>query len=123
MEAIVLLASQKYGGGLLFTNWFAGARRGVLNLPGVEEDVGLIGIHWRGRFIELVPWNGLVRCTPATLLHASWGRINIVHDVCISGCPSVSMGSSISAMRTHRRCGGMQCSGVAGASLRAPMPV
>ena len=41
---------------------YAGARRGVLNLPGVEEDVGLIGIHWRGRFIELVPWNGLVRC-------------------------------------------------------------
>ncbi len=38
-----------------------GARRGVLNLPGVEEDVGLIGIHWRGRFIELVPWNGSVR--------------------------------------------------------------
>ncbi|KAK9835048.1 hypothetical protein WJX81_007145 [Elliptochloris bilobata] len=37
-----------------------GARRGVLNLPGVEEDVGLIGIHWRGRFIELVPWNGSV---------------------------------------------------------------
>lgn len=24
--------------------------------------MGLIGIHWRGRFIELVPWNGLVRC-------------------------------------------------------------
>jgi len=38
-----------------------GARRGVLNLPGIEEDVGLIGIHWRGQFIELVPWNGSVR--------------------------------------------------------------
>ena len=57
-------------------NWTAGARRGVLNLPGVEEDVGLIGIHWRGRFIELVPWNGLVRCMPATHIHASWGYIS-----------------------------------------------
>lgn len=35
----------------------AGARRGILKLPGVEEDVGLIGIHWQGKFIELVPWN------------------------------------------------------------------
>lgn len=24
-----------------------GARRGVLNLPGVEENVGLIGVHWK----------------------------------------------------------------------------
>jgi hypothetical protein len=22
-----------------------------------EEDVGLIGVSWEGRFIELVPWN------------------------------------------------------------------
>ena len=38
-----------------------GARRGILQLPGVEEDVGMIGIHWRGQFIELVPWNGEVQ--------------------------------------------------------------
>ena len=38
----------------------AGARRGILKLPGVEEDVGLIGIHWKGEFIELVPWNASV---------------------------------------------------------------
>ena len=38
----------------------AGARRGILKLPGVEEDVGLIGIHWQGKFIELVPWNAEV---------------------------------------------------------------
>ncbi|DBA67375.1 TPA: hypothetical protein ACH3X2_001667 [Trebouxia sp. C0005] len=37
-----------------------GARRGILNIPGVEEDVGLIGIHWQGKFIELVPWNSTV---------------------------------------------------------------
>ncbi|GLC34906.1 hypothetical protein PLESTF_000216600 [Pleodorina starrii] len=36
-----------------------GARRGlVLGLPGVEEDVGLIGVHLQGgEFVELVPWN------------------------------------------------------------------
>lgn len=39
----------------------AGARRGLLQLPGVEEDVGMVGIHWRGRFIELVPWKGEVQ--------------------------------------------------------------
>ncbi|CAK0735183.1 hypothetical protein CVIRNUC_000540 [Coccomyxa viridis] len=38
-----------------------GARRGLLQLPGVEEDVGMVGIHWRGQFIELVPWNGEVQ--------------------------------------------------------------
>ena len=32
-----------------------------MKLPGVEEDVGLIGIHWQGRFIELVTWNSEVR--------------------------------------------------------------
>ena len=38
-----------------------GARRGlVLGLPGLEEDVGLIGVHWQGRFIELVPWSAEV---------------------------------------------------------------
>ncbi|CAL8467097.1 g6633 [Coccomyxa elongata] len=38
-----------------------GARRGLLQLPGVEEDVGMVGIHWRGQFIEMVPWNGDVQ--------------------------------------------------------------
>ena len=38
----------------------SGARRGILKIPGVEEDVGLVGIHWQGRFIELVPWNAEV---------------------------------------------------------------
>ncbi|CAL5225421.1 g8236 [Coccomyxa viridis] len=38
-----------------------GARRGILQLPGVEEDVGMIGIHWHGQFIEMVPWNGEVQ--------------------------------------------------------------
>ncbi|KAK9841356.1 hypothetical protein WJX74_004431 [Apatococcus lobatus] len=38
-----------------------GARRGVLNLPGVEENVGLIGVHWKGKFLELVPWNGEIK--------------------------------------------------------------
>ncbi|GFR52594.1 hypothetical protein Agub_g15190, partial [Astrephomene gubernaculifera] len=42
-----------------------GARRGLLvGLPGVEEDVGLLGLHLPphlagggGEFVELVPWN------------------------------------------------------------------
>lgn len=38
----------------------SGALRGIANLPGVEENVGMIGIHWRGKFFELVPWNGAV---------------------------------------------------------------
>ena len=38
----------------------AGAKRGVKALPGVEEDVGMIGLHWGEQFIELVPWSGRV---------------------------------------------------------------
>lgn len=36
-----------------------GARRGlVLGVQGVEEDVGLIGVHLEnGDFVEMVPWN------------------------------------------------------------------
>jgi len=30
-----------------------GARRGLLQLPGVQEDVGMIGIHHQGTFYEL----------------------------------------------------------------------
>eukprot|EP00955_Chlamydomonas_euryale_P102566 365428-Chlamydomonas_euryale.AAC.23 len=40
-----------------------GARRAlVIGLPGIEEDVGLIGIHLPngGPFVELVPWTGNV---------------------------------------------------------------
>ncbi|GAX74585.1 hypothetical protein CEUSTIGMA_g2033.t1 [Chlamydomonas eustigma] len=41
-----------------------GARRALaLGLPGIEEDVGLIGVHLpgsNGQFIELVPWKGSV---------------------------------------------------------------
>ena len=35
---------------------------GVRDLPllGRSEDVALIGVTWRGSFIELVPWNGSV---------------------------------------------------------------
>ena len=49
-----------------------GARRGLLQLPGVLEDVGLIGIHHQGTFYELnvkdseVKWNVL-----------PWGQWNI----------------------------------------------
>lgn len=39
-----------------------GARRQlVLGVPGVEEDVGMLGIHLPdGTFLELVPWAGQV---------------------------------------------------------------
>ena len=50
-----------------------GARRGILQLPGVEEDVGMIGIHWRGQFIEMVPWNGEVQ---ASSFSASFSATN-----------------------------------------------
>ena len=45
----------------------------MLNLPGVKEDVGLIGVHFRGHFIELVPWNGSVEWDVAP-----WGRCELV---------------------------------------------
>lgn len=31
-------------------------------MPGLEEDVGMIGLHWGDQFLELVPWTG----------HVSW---------------------------------------------------
>lgn len=37
-----------------------GARRGLLGLPGIEEDVGLIGFHHHGKFYELSPKDGSV---------------------------------------------------------------
>ncbi|EIE26754.1 tocopherol cyclase [Coccomyxa subellipsoidea C-169] len=49
-----------------------GARRGLLQLPGVEEDVGMVGIHWKGQFIEMVPWNGDVQWEVEP-----WGRWRI----------------------------------------------
>eukprot|EP00803_Ostreobium_quekettii_P009211 evm.model.scf_772EXC.8 EVM.evm.TU.scf_772EXC.8 scf_772EXC:60971-64254(+) len=36
-----------------------GAKR-KLGLQAVEEDVGMIGVHYKGEFIELVPWSGEV---------------------------------------------------------------
>lgn len=32
-----------------------GALRGLLGVPGVEENVGMVGIHHRGRFYEFLP--------------------------------------------------------------------
>ena len=47
----------------------------MLNLPGVEEDVGLIGVHWQGQFIELVPWQGTLLWEVAPWGHwRIWGR-------------------------------------------------
>ena len=46
-----------------------GARRGLLNLPGVQEDVGLIGIHHQGKFYELSPKDSTVSWNVD-----SWGR-------------------------------------------------
>lgn len=40
----------------------AGAIRGLLSLP-VEEVVGLIGLHWRGRFLEFSPTTADVEWT------------------------------------------------------------
>ena len=57
----------------------AGARRGILNIPGVEEDVGLIGIHWQGKFIELVPWNSAVSWEIAP-----WGQWKVSPYDCVS---------------------------------------
>ena len=31
----------------------------MLNLP-LEEEVGLVGLHWGDRFLEFVPWSGQV---------------------------------------------------------------
>lgn len=41
-----------------------GAQRGLLGVPGVEELVGLIGIHHQGKFYEFLPNNGTVGCLP-----------------------------------------------------------
>jgi tocopherol cyclase len=47
-----------------------GARRGLLGVPGLEEDVGLVGITLPGgRFIELTPWTGDVEWSAD-----EWGR-------------------------------------------------
>jgi tocopherol cyclase len=46
-----------------------GARRGLLQLPGVQEDVGMIGVHHGGRFYELN-----VRDSAVAWEVAPWGR-------------------------------------------------
>ena len=38
-------------------------------LPAPTEAVGMVGLHWRGRFFELVPWEGEVEWRVAP-----WGR-------------------------------------------------
>lgn len=36
-----------------------GARRGLLGVPGLEEDVGMVGVHLPdGRLLALTPWAG-----------------------------------------------------------------
>lgn len=47
----------------------AAAVRTLLNLPGVTEEVGMIGVHFNGRFIELAPWTSRVRWDIE-----AWGR-------------------------------------------------
>lgn len=37
-----------------------GALRGLLGVPGVEENVGMVGIHHRGQFYEFLPNNGSI---------------------------------------------------------------
>ncbi|PRW18397.1 tocopherol cyclase [Chlorella sorokiniana] len=49
-----------------------GALRGLLGVPGVEENVGMIGIHHRGRFYEFLPNNGSLSWDVDT-----WGRWRI----------------------------------------------
>lgn len=47
-----------------------GARRGLLSVPGLEEDVGMVGVHLPGgRCIELTPWWGDVEWSAD-----GWGR-------------------------------------------------
>lgn len=40
--------------------WLAGATRGILGVPGLEEEVGMVGLHHQGRFYQMVPWAGQV---------------------------------------------------------------
>lgn len=49
-----------------------GARRGLLQLPGILEDVGLIGIHHKGQFYELN-----VKDSAVTWQVDPWGRWTI----------------------------------------------
>lgn len=44
-----------------------GALRGLLGVPGVEENVGMVGIHHRGR------WGGPQRCLGCRLQHSLAG--------------------------------------------------
>jgi tocopherol cyclase len=47
-----------------------GARRGLLGVPGLEEDVGMVGVHLPGgEFLELTPWRGDVEWDADV-----WGR-------------------------------------------------
>ena len=103
-----------------------GARRGILQLPGVEEDVGMVGIHWRGQFIELVPWNGEVQA--GTFPQLSSKDLNILAGLsssCLRAVFAYIPGHAIchaSAMPGDSAapvCSGMWRHGAAGESLRA----
>eukprot|EP01025_Chloroclados_australasicus_P016918 TRINITY_DN18630_c0_g1_i2.p1 TRINITY_DN18630_c0_g1~~TRINITY_DN18630_c0_g1_i2.p1 ORF type:complete len:459 (+),score=49.22 TRINITY_DN18630_c0_g1_i2:47-1378(+) len=78
--------SEKNWGGSFPSKWFwiqcnsfenepnlsvtvAGARRGLLNVPGVEEEVGMIGIHFQGVFIEFTPVGAQIEWSVET-----WGK-------------------------------------------------
>ncbi|DBB03967.1 TPA: hypothetical protein ACH3X1_013035 [Trebouxia sp. C0004] len=74
-----------------------GARRGILNIPGVEEDVGLIGIHWQGKFIELVPWNAAVSWEIAPWGHwKAWAK-GESYEACIEATAGPDDGTVLRA--------------------------
>jgi tocopherol cyclase len=50
-----------------------GSTRGLGGVPGVEEEVGMVGLHWGGRFYELVPWRGSIAWEVAP-----WGSWRVV---------------------------------------------
>ena len=94
----------------------AGARRGILQLPGVEEDVGMIGIHLRGQFIEMVPWNGEVQASPLSkslLCHCNPSPAALCHLQ--KGCRSTACywrmritGKNIATIQERRHAAGLQ---------------
>ena len=69
----------------------------MLNLPGVEEDVGLIGVHWQGQFIELVPWQGTLMWEVAPWGHwRIWGR-NRDYEAVVEATAGLNEGTPLRA--------------------------
>ena len=64
-----------------------------MQLPGVEEDVGMIGIHWRGQFIEMVPWNGEVQ---ASSFSASFSLQRHLSPMTCMPCPYTAKKQTVS---------------------------